>query len=1211
MSLSVNNRDSSTSILSFKEIIGIVIVFSLMLYLLFPKDNIDEIIEQKGKNTNLSINYLESMLLYYPDNIKLQMILLNNYTSANKREKAFALINKLLSQTDDKEVLTEVLKTEYILLKERYFKKKDKKLRAEIKDKLYKYFEFTKGNRDYMFFLTEASQMDFRKLKYISLKGLIQQKPEIVDYNLEKELYYLALSLGYKKEATNYLLKLTTYSNVDRDFKDNALSIMLQDKKYKEAIALSTKLFLHAEKRKEIENYFNIALYATAIQDGNNTIALRDLIDLYKNSREIKAYNIKFILDNLLKVGDIKGASDFAQNAFKEYPNEFDESNIDLAIKSLIYNQELKTALDIALFAKDKFNSSKWLDKAIELSIWQGKMQDAVKLNIIGFRVFKDKKYERYLLEKSNFNRSYKIQGEIYRSKLNSGDYSQIENVAKYYEYSAKTAEGEKYFYKLYKKTKNRELLKQAISFSYKNNHYKKGLKLYNTYKSKYGIDKILQKESIKKLIALKEFKKAYNFLKELEREQKNDKRLNAILKKLNMHKDEGEANIYKKLMDFAWIFKDYKYIYKVLWKLEKRGELKEGGYNKLALLEKELNHGKKLAYLYNKSFEKTGKRAYITALLYLYMDNREYKKFGKILKSIKKKDKKVFEKDLNYHILLANYYVNISKIKEAKEEFKKAFKVDKKNISTHQAYIWFLIDNRFNKLLKKELRVLRKNPKLQRGVGFPSVVGALMFQHTDLALKWLRPLLKASSSLEYQIVYSDILQLQDRVNGANKVRLKLFKKLNRMIRKNPKLLKDKAFARVYLRLVVMFVTPYERKNLYFKKFKKLFKQKDFMEMKLGWKSYIQSEDEVKYLASKYNMNIPWLNLYLAMSRGDNTAKQDLVKNYKDILAFRDRVTASKDIGDIAGAYSLAFKGMEDNRRDTDLYKIYEGMVNRDFPKGNIKTKYKNLSKSIDLIEERVSYRWSLYKGIESKFSFNQYRYIKKKSKDLLDSKIGISINNSHKNFIWKFEIAKHFAQKDFISSLLDLSYQNSEFRVEVKAKYQNKTNQTTQLQMIGIQNSIKVTVTRKLSKRVAIGVSYRNSQYKTQTKDDMGGVQELKVSASYLVRGGYPDMHLSTYMLISRFRDVKKDILPKNYTELGTQVSIGAVKNQEIHRDWRPFGLFGLSINNRQDIGTSLSLGVSGEVMGEDLLNLSFDYSKGINMISYPSYGVNINYRF
>ena len=126
-----------------------------------------------------------------------------------------------------------------------------------------------------------------------------------------------------------------------------------------------------------------------------------------------------------------------------------------------------------------------------------------------------------------------------------------------------------------------------------------------------------------------------------------------------------------------------------------------------------------------------------------------------------------------------------------------------------------------------------------------------------------------------------------------------------------------------------------------------------------------------------------------------------------------------------------------------------------------------------------------------------------------------------------------------------------------------------------------------------------------------MGGVQELRVSGNYLLRGGYPDMHFSTYLLISRFRDVKKDILPKDYMELGSQISIGAVRNQEIHRDWRPFGLLGLSINNNHDIGTNISLGLSGELMGEDNLNISLDYSKGVNMISYPSYGISMNYRF
>jgi len=84
LSLSVNSSDDSRSILSIKEIIGIVVVFSFMLYLLFPKKNIDDILKQRGKNANLSINYLESMLLYYPDNIRLKLMLLENYNRADR-----------------------------------------------------------------------------------------------------------------------------------------------------------------------------------------------------------------------------------------------------------------------------------------------------------------------------------------------------------------------------------------------------------------------------------------------------------------------------------------------------------------------------------------------------------------------------------------------------------------------------------------------------------------------------------------------------------------------------------------------------------------------------------------------------------------------------------------------------------------------------------------------------------------------------------------------------------------------------------------------------------------------------------------------------------------------------------------------------------------------------------------------------------------------
>ncbi len=760
MHSSVNNHDTSTSILSITEIIGIVAVFSFVLYLIFPKKNINHIIEAKGKNTNLSINYLESMLLYYPNNIKLEMILLRNYDYANKREKAFKLINKILSQTKDKKILDKVYKTQYRLLKEEYFETNNNKIMAKAKQKLYDYFEFTKENRDYIYFLAEATQMGFSKLQYISIKGLMKNRPKLVSYKLKKEAFYLASSLGYKKEAKNILLNLIEYPQIDPNLKNYALSILLNQKDYPEAIKLATQLFKNTKNSNKKEGYFNIALYATAINSDNNKTEINKIINLYKNSIKLNSHNIYFILDNLLKIGDIKGASHFAITSFKNSPNLFDENCIDLAIKSMVYNQDLAPALDLALFAENKFNNKKWLDKAIQLSIWQGKMKKIAELNFKGYKKYKDKKYEKYLLEKTTLNSGYEILGEIYKKKLEKDrDYTFIEKIAQYFDYTAKTTQGEKYFIDLYKKDKNKDILKQAIFFSYKNNHYKKGLKLYKKYKAKFGIDKSLQQISIEKLISMKRFKEAYISLKDLEKIEKYDKNLQTLLKKLHI---EDKFELYTKLIDLAWIYKDYKYIYKILWKLEKQDKLKENGYSKLILLDKELNQSKKITYLYKKIWQKSHKTTYLIALLYIYSNQKDYKSFQKILKLFTKKEKERLNNDINYLILLANYYINTDQKKLAMNSFKKAFKIDKNSVELHQAYLWFLIDNQFKSYLNDEIRLLKNHPKLRKDIGLPAIVGAMLDKENKIALEWIIPHLQSKSE-EYQLLYKELKNIQKR----------------------------------------------------------------------------------------------------------------------------------------------------------------------------------------------------------------------------------------------------------------------------------------------------------------------------------------------------------------------------------------------------------------------------------------------------------------
>ena len=1178
---SVNNRDNSTSILSVKEIVGIVLIFSFVLYLLFPKKNIDQIIEGKGKNANLSINYLESMLLYYPESFRLKRILIRNYASIGDVEKALALTNQLISQTKDREKLTKLYKSQYLFMKEIYFKRTNPELLQEIKDKLYSYFEYTKDNPDYTFFFAESTQIDFRKLKYISLQGFMNDRPDLVNYDFEKDLFLQAMALGYKDDSYKSLLRLLNYPEMDKELKIYAISTLLEHKEYELVRELAIELFLNSSDDKSKMRFFNVALNSTIKGDKEG---ISELLTLYQEHIKVSRSDIIFLMNTLLQVGDVKGASLFAQKVFVENQDVFDENVTDLAIKSLIYAQDILPALDMALFAKDKFHTTVWLDKAIQLSLWSGKMREVMALNIEGYKEYKNKKYEKYILDSSNMHSAYKILGYIYRRKVEQGDYSFVPKLDEYYSYTGEIPKAEAYFTQLLQKVNQKEIHKEAILFSYRNSHYKKGIALYKKFQKRYGLDKELQELTVQKLISLREFTEAYRYAQALK--------------------------VDKRLLTLGWREKDYDFMFKRLWDAENSGKLAFGNYDKLIKLEHALNKGERLPYLYDKLWKKTGNRVYLTSLLYQYLEHKDISKIKELLSGLSSKDREVFDKNIPYHIVLANYFIKSHNVSSALREFKKALALDSRNASTHQAYLWFLLDNGLTSSLKEEFYLLRTDKKLQRSIGFPSVIMALKLQKSDLALLWLTPLLEKSHNIEYQVIYADILELQDRVEGAKKIRLKLFYKMNQSIKSNPNLLKDKDFARVYLGLVMRYSTPFRKKAYYFERLKSLFTEREYNEMRLGWYSYTQSNDKVYYLSQKYKLNAPWLTLYLAMSQNNNLLKSQILKGDKSILPFRDRVTASLDIGDRAGAYSLAFMGLEDNSRDSQLFRVYSEMINSDYPRAKFGMKYKHLTPNMSVVEKAFSYRW-LYKGLRSTLSFEEKDYHRAKAKGSEDSSLSLALKNSNKRFLWDIQVAHHHSQENFSSASFNLHYRFMPIDVGVEAHYQNKTTLTPQLQVNGLENSLALNLRATLSSRIQLAGFYKQSSYKRENNKKLGSSKQLQISGDYLLRAGYPDIRFHSYINSNFYDSLVNSTLPNDFVEFGTQLTIGGAIKGRVAHSWKPFGTVGFAINDKRDVGTSFSLGVSGSVNRADSLSVMLDYSKGIDAIAEPYYGFHIGYRF
>ena len=1036
---SVNNHDSSTSILSLKEIGAIIVVFAFVLYLLFPKNDIEAFLESSKGHTNLSINYLENMVLYHPDNVKLKMLLIEKYDYMGKTQKALALNSELIEKIKDKKLLTKLYEKEYLLKKDIYFQTQDPQALKELKDMLLRYYKLMKGERDNLFFYAESTNIDYSYLKYLSLQSLMKEQPEIIDYELEKISYYLATNLGYKKKAYQHLINLLDYDEIDKKLQDYAINSLIEHKDFERAYNVVERLFLNAKNQEERSRYFYTSLYILGQnRDGVKVSAVR-LIEEYMENHSIDSSDIYSIINTLLQQGRLSEASYFSKSLFEEYATKFDKKSIDLAIKVLIYDSKLEPALAISNYAETTFHKQKYLDKSIQLSIWLGKVEEITKLNTKGYIDYKDVKYERFLLEHTTLDSAYKILGEIYKKRVAKGDYNFIKQLLKYFDYTGEIDKAEKYFSTLLKKVKNKAVYSATIRFSFDNSHFKKALKLYQEYKKRYGVNPSLQKIAIKRALAIKEFSKAY-----------------ALTKELNNHNKLKEKRL---LVDLAWYQKAYPYLHKTLWKFESKQQLNSTGYERLIALERGLNRGKKVDYLYLKAWRETNNSNNLLALLYYLTDKKEFKKFQKVLKVLKPKDKKELSHNIGYQLLLANYYVQSSKTNLALEAYEKAFKLAPNRVSTHQSYLWLLLDNlkthpSFKIKIAQELSLLKQNSQLQKKVGLVAVVSAMQLKQLSLAKHWTQQLLRENPhKKEYQQLIKDIHIAQSSILNSD----------------------------------------YEK---------------------------INSDEHIHFIAN----------------------------------------------------------------------------VNRT-----------NLSSQLEVEEHSFTYQWRLYQQLKANIILTKQKYSSKKNRDKSNKSVEFTLKKSNSKLLWDFSLAYNHSQDNFISSKFNIGYNFNPFQITINSKYHNKSKLTPLLEREGMENMLGVNLLTTINPRVSLSFLHQKSRYFRQNGDFLGESESTQISANYTLRSGYPDIHFNSYLSHNSFTPT----LAQDFSEFGISASVGTSRQNSFNHGWKPFGTVGLAINDHHNVGASLSLGVSKVLKDKDSLDVVLNYSNGVGVVSEPTYGVNLRYRF
>jgi len=217
----VNNEEKKSYVITYKELIFTFLVFSVLLFVLYPKDLLKEQILSEKSNYDLSMLYLKNLLKHSPEDESLMLILAEQSLRTGKKDLSLRLLQLLLKSKDIKHRQRATLLS-YDLEKDNYFymRNKDKnKKKIQMKklrdlfdaiyiNRMYDQKDLDKWYKESIFVQNDIATYDFVKQKLLKDKTNVEYL---------EQAYYLSQKLDLPKDSRKYIQLLTKYDSARQD----------------------------------------------------------------------------------------------------------------------------------------------------------------------------------------------------------------------------------------------------------------------------------------------------------------------------------------------------------------------------------------------------------------------------------------------------------------------------------------------------------------------------------------------------------------------------------------------------------------------------------------------------------------------------------------------------------------------------------------------------------------------------------------------------------------------------------------------------------------------------------------------------------------------------------------------------------------------------------------------------------------------------------
>ena len=336
------------SVITNKELLFLIAVFLFILVQLYPKNILQKIIEDDHSDYALTMVYLHDLLKHHPNDEMLNLVYLEKKMQVRDINTSIPIANRLMRSHNEyiKDKAT-LLKFNAELIK--YFQTKDKAEKKRLYRDLQRLFAYIYSKKlyddDAKQWYANATFVRHDRARYHFLKELLKKEPTNV--KLLKEAYFLALKLGEKRDAKNYLnallrydtknptqwaiekyyalLRYNKYSEAQLVLEQNAHKSLQIKKKlasfymmrsmYREASKTYLELSREVKSQKERDLYVKKAIQA--LQSGNLLQQASKLAHQYEDTYIGNRSMRNFLLKIYLAAGKLDLASRYAKKILR------------------------------------------------------------------------------------------------------------------------------------------------------------------------------------------------------------------------------------------------------------------------------------------------------------------------------------------------------------------------------------------------------------------------------------------------------------------------------------------------------------------------------------------------------------------------------------------------------------------------------------------------------------------------------------------------------------------------------------------------------------------------------------------------------------------------------------------------------------------------------------------------------------------------------